>query len=114
MFRNSGLFCCAVCCELKDSASRKKTANLVMEILSTFQETRGWFQKEITKARDELGRHLALLSHQLRSCCSQGRSEKDASSLCATVHLRFRDVGKREEGGAGLCSWPSFPGVLEK
>lgn len=76
-----------VCCALKDYTSRKRTGNLVMEILCIYQETRGQFPKEVTKAREEMGRRFSLLSHLLRSFFSQGTSREEVSSFCATIPL---------------------------
>lgn len=79
--------CWAACCAFNDFTSRKRTGNLVMEILGTYLETTGWFPKEITKTREETGRHFSVLSHLLGSFCSQGRNKRGVSSFRATICL---------------------------
>lgn len=86
ILKDSVSLCCVACCAFKDFTSGKRTGNLVMEILRPYLETRGWFPKEVTKTRGEMGRHFSVLSHLLGSFCSRG-GNKGVSSFCATICL---------------------------
>lgn len=75
ILKDSVSLCWVVFRALKGFISRKRTGNLVMEILSRCQETSGRLPKETTKTRGRDGGHFSLLSHLLRSFCSQGRKK---------------------------------------